>query len=436
VTDPSVPKNYLPQNGDDGYGVDAYELDLRYKVGTNRLEGTATISATAVTALSRFSLDLSRLRASRVRVLTQKNPRFTQHGHKLVVTPAVALAAGEPFVVTIDYAGAPAPRSSKWGSVGWEELTDGVLVAAQPSGASTWFPCNDRVDDKARYDIRFSADAAYTVICNGVLTERRPASGLIHWRYEQSQPTATYLATVQLGRYERDSADLSGVPGVLAYPHSIRDRVLTDFGVLPRMMNLFSSLFGPYPFDGYTIVVTEDELEIPLESQALATFGANHADGNGGSERLIAHELAHQWFGNSVGLAAWSDIWLNEGFACYSEWLWSQENGGPSADTLARQHRRRLAAEPQDLVLGDPGAADMFDDRVYKRGALVLHALRLTIGHEAFFELLQAWTSRYRFATVTTADFRALAASFSETPLDDLFDAWLTLPELPALPRS
>ena len=120
------------------------------------------------------------------------------------------------------------------------------------------------------------------------------------------------------------------------------------------MMKLFVKLFGPYPLStGYTVVVTDDDLEIPLEAQGISIFGANHCDGTRSSERLIAHELAHQWFGNSVTVRRWRDIWLHEGFACYAEWLWSEESGGRSADELgaalppaARRTRRRTCCWP------------------------------------------------------------------------------------------
>ena len=180
--------------------------------------------------------------------------------------------------------------------------------------------------------------------------------------------------------------------------------------------------------------MTDDALEIPLEAQGLAIFGSNHVDGFGGSERLVAHELAHQWFGNSVGLASWKDIWLNEGFACYAEWLWSEHSGRMSAADWARQFRRQLAAQPRDLIVGDPGPASMFDDRIYKRGALTLHALRTVIGDAAFFDLLRVWTARHRFGTVTTQDFRALATELSGQSLDRLFQSWLFETSLPRLP--
>jgi len=426
--------SYTPGSGNSGYGVDSYILDLRYRVATNRLEATAVLTATATSVLTKIVLDLSRLRVSKVKLQGSRSTRFTQTANKLTITPAAPIAAGATFVLTIDYAGTPVARPSQWGPVGWEELEDGVLVAAQPNGAPTWFPCNDDVADKATYDIRVTTEQAYTVVCNGVLTEHRVVAGRGTWRYEQPEPTSTYLATLQLGRYERIETVFGTVPGVLVAPRALRDRVTADFAPLERMMLLFEDRFGRYPFGAYTIVVTADDLEIPLESQALATFGANHVTGGGVAERLVAHELAHQWFGNSVGLTTWNDIWLNEGFACYAEWIWSEHTGGPSADTLARQFRRSLVAKPKDIVLGDPGAALMFDDRVYKRGALTLHALRLTLGDERFFSLLREWAAANRFGTVTTTDFRELAATFSETPLDTLFDEWLLALPVPRLP--
>jgi aminopeptidase N len=181
------------------------------------------------------------------------------------------------------------------------------------------------------------------------------------------------------------------------------------------------------------VVVTDDDLEIPLEAQGLSIFGANHCDGSRSSERLIAHELAHQWFGNSVTVRRWRDIWLHEGFACYAEWLWSQDSGGASTEAWARHYHQKLRDSPQDLLLADPGPVDMFDDRVYKRGALTLHALRRLIGDAKFFPLIRDWTARYRHATVVTDDFTGLAANYSNVSLRPLWDAWLFSTPVPDL---
>ena len=426
--------SYLPGNGNGGYGVDRYDLDLRYRVATNRLDATAIIRATSTHILEKFSLDLSRLRVDKVRIEGQRGVTFRQTANKLTITAGTPIPADSTFTVTVDYSGSPMPRPSTWGPVGWEELEDGVLVASQPSGAPSWFPCNDDVADRASYGIRIVTEQGYTVVGTGVQTYHRVSSGRGQWVFEQEQPTASYLVTLQIGRYVRTPLDLAGVPGALVYPPDLREGVMADFSGLPRMMEFFETRFGPYPFPAYTVIVTPDVLEMPLEAQAMAIFGSNHAGGVGLVERLVAHELAHQWFGNSVGLESWKHIWLNEGFACYSEWLWSEHKGGPSADAMARQFRRHLVGQSTDITVGDPGPALMFDDRVYKRGALTLHAVRRTIGDEPFFDLLREWTSAHRFGTVATDDFRALAARYAEKSLDVLFDRWLFGTAVPRLP--
>jgi aminopeptidase N len=217
-----------------------------------------------------------------------------------------------------------------------------------------------------------------------------------------------------------------------AVPARLARNFANDFANQPEMMKLFIDLFGPYPLsNGYTVVVTDDELDIPLEAQGISIFGANHCSGKRDSEPLIAHELAHQWFGNSVTVRRWRDIWLHEGFACYAEWLWSQHSGGPSADEIANDYHQRLRTSRQDLLLADPGPRDMFDDRVYKRGALTLHALRNQLGDDNFFALLRDWTKRYRHGTVVTDDFTGLAANYAHTSLRPLWDAWLYSTDVP-----
>jgi aminopeptidase N len=217
-------------------------------------------------------------------------------------------------------------------------------------------------------------------------------------------------------------------------PDRLRRNFDQDFADQPQMMKLFVKLFGPYPLSsGYTVVVTDDDLEIPLEAQGISIFGANHCDGQGSAERLIAHELAHQWFGNSVTAKRWRHIWLHEGFACYAEWLWSEHSGGRSTDEWARHYHQRLVDSPQDLLLADPGPRDMFDDRVYKRGALTLHVLRRHIGDESFFALLRDWTTRYRHSTAVTDDFTGLAANYAHESLRPMWDAWLYSLRVPAL---
>jgi aminopeptidase N len=424
---------YLPAHGNGGYRVEHYELNIDYKLAANRLDGRAVLTAVADAPLSRFSLDLGAFRVPKV--LVDGHPaRFTQSrstrgGEKLHVTPARPVVGR--FTVEVRYVGNPAPVSSRWGDVGWDELTDGSLVASQPIGAPSWFPCNDHPSDKATYRIAVTTAAPYTVAVTGVLTARRRSAGTRTWVYERPEPTASYLVSVQIGRYDEIELAAGGVPQVALVPARLRKNAARDLGRHAAIMTALEGFFGPYPFANYQLVVTEDELEDPIEAQGMSIFGANHVDGRRTHERLVVHELAHQWFGNSLTIADWSHIWLNEGFATYAEWLWSEASGGRTAAAHAREWHARMAAKPADLVLADPGPARMFDERVYKRGALVLHALRGRLGDEPFFELLRDWAARHRHATVTTAQFVQLAGQHAATDLSAFFTAWLHRPALP-----
>jgi len=418
---------YLPHNGNFGYRVSRYELELEYKMSSNRLSGTATITAVTLASLQTFTLDLADTMAvSKVTVNGRRPAQFGTSGGKLRIKLGAALPAGSAMSIVVRYGGTPKPVRTPWGEVGFEELSDGALVAGQPNGSPSWFPCDDHPSAKASYRIQISTDSPYRAVAPGELVSKRVRAGLTQWTYEQPEPTSTYLATLQIGQYESYQLAKAPVPMQAILPARLRANFNHDFGRQAQMMKVFVKLFGPYPLaSGYTVVVTDDDLEIPLESQGVSIFGANHCNGRRGSERLIAHELAHQWFGNSVTARRWRDIWLHEGFACYAEWLWSENSGGPSANELARQYHQRLAASPQNLLLADPGPKDMFDDRVYKRGALTLHALRGVLGDDKFFALLRDWTTRHRHGTVVTDDFTGLAANYAKVSLRPLWEAWL-----------
>ncbi|MBW8763766.1 MAG: M1 family metallopeptidase [Microbacterium sp.] len=426
---------YTPHAGDARIRVEHYDLDLDYKLTTNRLTATAVIDVRIAQETTTFGLDLVGLRAKKVRVEGLPKAGFSQTDRKLKIALGAPVEAGTVLQVAVDYAGAPKPRRTRWGALGWEELEDGLLVASQPTGAPTWFPCNDVPYDKATYRMRVTTDPGYAVV-GSVPPKRSTSKGRAVWDFDIAVPTATYLMTLQIGQYDEERMPLGAVAGRVFFPRGLTARVHADLEDLARMMTVFEEAFGPYPFAEYTVVVTADELEIPLEALASAIFGANHIDGEHGLERLIAHELAHQWFGNSVGVARWQDIWLNEGFACYAEWIWLEASGGPSAHAKALAHHARLADLEQDVVLGDPGPDAMFDDRVYKRGALTLHALRLTIGDEAFFRVLRTWTAERAYATAVTADFIALASAVSGSALDAVFSPWLDQSAVPPLPAG
>ena len=451
---------YLPAHGNGGYRTRHYDLTLDYKVAPNRLSASAVITAEATQALSRVSLDFGEFRINRV-LVDGKAAKYLKRGVKLHVKPVKSIPAGAAFTVEVHYVGNPRPVGSRWGDVGWDELTDGALVASQPVGAPSWFPCNDHPSDKAAYRVSVTTASPSLVAVTGTLVERSTSASTTRWVFERPEPTATYLMSVQIGRY--DDIELTGrgwgsptgvgarllslgfgrggvesvaptVPQHAAVPPRLRRAFERDFGRQGRMMEFLQRLFGPYPFAEYAIVVTDDDLDDPIEAQGMAIFGANHVDGRRTHERLVLHELAHQWFGNSLTVADWRHIWLNEGFATYAEWLWSEETGGQSAAALARSWYARIKAKPADVRIADPGVARMFDERVYKRGGLTLHALRAEIGDPAFFALLKSWAEEHRHGLVTTDLFVAAAEAHAGRSLRGFFTRWLETPALPPLP--
>ncbi|MHA7281349.1 M1 family metallopeptidase [Arthrobacter sp. TMS2-4] len=447
-----APDPYTPTNGSTSFQVDHYDLALDYRLATNRLSGRAVLAVTTRRGLHHVELDLQGLRTTRITSDTVRIRSFKDRAGKLVVGFRDPVPAGATFRLDIRYEGNPRPLTGIWGEIGWEELTDGALVAGQPTGAPSWFPCNDHPSQKAAYRIAVTTDAGYRAVCNGVLVSRVDRSSRTTWTYEQAEPMATYLATVQIGRYAlvalndpagpvvglpapgAQRAPGTPVPLYAAVPPSLAPAAKVSLARQHQMMSVFEECFGPYPYPQYLVVVADDDLEIPLEAQTLSIIGRNHLDQGWDAQRLIAHELAHQWFGNSVTAARWQDIWLHEGFACYAEWIWSEASGSTTADAHARSVHQRLSRAPQDLVLADPGAVDMFDDRVYKRGALTLHALRKAAGDDAFFALLRSWSAEHRFGTATTADFIAFAVrALPGAGVGDLLVPWLLSRPLPAL---
>ncbi|GAA3928904.1 aminopeptidase [Amorphoplanes auranticolor] len=426
--------SYLPGHGNGGYKVLHYDLDLDYRVVSNRLAGRAVVTAIAEHPLSRFTLDLGPLQVQDVRV-DGRRVKYTHRPDKLQIKPERPLGAGDTFRVDIRYAGKPVPVSGRWGDLGWDELTDGVLVASQPNGSPSWFPCDDQPSAKASFRVAITAPSPYTVLVTGDPVSRRRGAGSTTWVYERSEPTSPYLMSVQIGRYELVELAAGDVVQRAAIPPTLRANAAHDLGRHGEIMTAMQRLFGPYPFREYVVVVADDDLDDPVEAQGMAIFGRNHLDGRRTHERLVAHELAHQWFGNSLTVADWRHIWLNEGFATYAEWLWSGVSGDWPAEALAAQWYQRIAARPRDVIVADPGVDRMFDPLVYKRGALTVHALRKRIGEEPFFAMLRAWVAEHRHATVTTEQFRAHAQRFAREPLDGLFAAWLDSRALPPFPR-
>jgi aminopeptidase N len=414
---------YFPLAGNGGYHVDHYDLTLRYDPSSRHLAGRAVLTARATQRLTRFDLDLHGLKVTGLTV-DRTRAEHRRDGQELVVTPRRALRKGERFRATVTYSGTPGPVTDPDGSLdGWIPTDDGAFVAAEPQGAMTWFPANNHPTDKSSYDFTLTVPEGRTAVANGVLLGKRTAHGETTFRWRQSEPMAAYLATATIGTFQVEQ--YTTADGIKVY-NAVDPREATAAAPvlkqLPSVLEWESRLFGRYPYRAAgSIVDRAPQVGYALETQTRPVYD------RAPELSTLVHESAHQWFGDSVSLTSWKDIWLNEGFAVYTEWLYAEQHGGDSAqrtfDTLyARPASDDLWAFPP----GDPGSgAHIFGAPVYTRGAMTLHALRTAVGDPTFFRILRAWASAHRHGNGTTAQFERLAEQESGRELGRLFDTWL-----------
>lgn len=424
-----------PALGNGGYDVQHYAIDLTVDVARNTLDGAVTITANATQALSAFNLDFSGLTVGHVTVNGQP-ANFQRQGSEMTITPAQPLAAGAPLTVTVAYRGEPQPIRDPgvpFVPLGWQRFQQGIAVVSEPSGAMNWFPGNHHPADKATFTFRVQVPKPYQVAANGVLTETQETDSAAAFVWRMDDPMATYLATLHIGRYEVvTTAGPDGVPLRHYFPLDTPAGVKAQFAVIPQMMQFMTERFGPYPFDAYGVALLSESTGWALETQTLSTYGAG-----GGDETEIFHELMHEWFGNSVSPATWQDVWLNEGFATYFQWLWQEQTAGSAAfEATTRQVYAGLVSRHIGPVLPQQPAG-MFTAATYQRGAWTLHALRLTVGDEVFFRTLRTYYDRFAGGVASTADFIATAVEVSGQPaVEALLRAWLSDASVPAAPEG
>ena len=453
---------FFPQAGNGGYDTTHYSLDLDYDQPANRLEGSVVIDATATQNLRRFNLDFRDFYSISNLTVNGERANFARPGQQeLAISPADGLDEGSDFTVQIDYAGKPKPIKDPDKSIeGWIPTDDGAFVVNEPQGSPGWFPVNDNPRDKATYDITVSVPEGNTVIANGQLVSHTTAGGQETWHWSEGSPMASYLVTATNGVFRTESRPErcdQGEPLLCSYTTDFglqmydavdptTRRALTDppdpdlayerLDPQPEIIQFFSDLYGDYPYtSGGGIIDTAHFVGYALESQTRANY-----------QRIplpptVVHEVSHQWFGNAVSIKQWPDIWLNEGFATFSEWIYAEEHNGPSA---AEQFDDLYATEEDDpffeeLWFPAPAAlhhpSQLFHTPVYDRGAMTLQALREKVGDGTFFDILRAWYSENRAQsvttdeTVTTGDFIALTkeltTNVSDEELENFFQVWL-----------
>jgi len=452
---------YFPYAGNGGYDVKHYDLNVKYTPPAaapaplqGQLQGVATIRLTATQDLDRFNLDLRGMDVSAMTVGGKKASKIapplpgaevdgaafwqvqndTDRIWELTVQPRPKLKAGESTTLVITYGGTTTRPTDVEGALyGWVTTRDGALVASEPEGSMTWYPVSDHPTDKATYSFAITVPEGKVAVANG-LPPKDPSTvnGWTTWFWDAPDEQASYLTTASVGDFVlSEQASASGVPIINAVDSKLttnqRNTTNASLALQPRMIDFFESRFGPYPFNSYGAIVDNDSVGYALETQTRPVYSGSASQGT------VAHEAAHQWFGNAVSPERWQDIWLNEGWATYATWMWTEENGGISAQT-AFDNYMAPARTPAywALDISDPGPLGLFATQVYNRGGAALHALRVKVGDEAFFEASQQWVSRYNDGAATTEDFEAVFEEVSGQDLGTFFDIWLRNPVKPS----
>ncbi|MFC4455868.1 M1 family metallopeptidase [Deinococcus sonorensis] len=426
-----------PALGDAALDVQHYDLRLRLEAAgagqaglSDTLSGQATLSIVARAPLQQLSLDFLGPKVSRVQVDGQP-VRFQQGAEKLTVTLPGTRPAGRAFTVTVTYQGTPGLRIDQSDGglrLGWITQGAGSYVLSEPDGARTFFPCNDVPADGASYTVQLDVPAGYTALASGTPQGSRTAQGRTVTTFELPQPIPTYALGIHVNRL--DVVTRPGPDGIVlrdAYPVGLPQNLRTPFASSGEMIGVLQGWLGRFPFATYGVALTEDPGIPALETATLSTFPARQS-----SERVAVHELAHQWFGDTVRLADWSDVWLNEGFATYAELLWTEQQGGNVPALVQSWYSSVQRAAPRPLVATRP--EQLFDASSYLRGALTLQALRLAVGDDPFRRVLQTWVQRYGGQSAGTADFLRLVQQVAGEPGAAAIRPWVEQAALPPLP--
>lgn len=434
---PGIGDSYYPNMGNGGYDVEHYVIALDVDPTTNSINGSVTIQATATKFLASFNLDFHVLTVDSVTVndATVKSSRIED---ELTITPSKPLEINKPFTVVVEYHGSPELFISQAAPfpMGWSYAEAGSInIWGEPDAAFSWFPNNNHPRDKATYRFEITVLNPWIVAATGTLKETKENGNKTTFIWEMNQPMTTYLASINIDRY--DLVTQTGPNGLIIrnyFPVDLGKAYRIDFDIIPEAIDFFDDLFGPYPFEEYGVVVAAEgglceEVDLALEAQSMSIHCPSATMT---SDWVIVHELAHQWFGDSVSLENWQDVWLKEGFATYAEWLWKTKNDPDGIAKTAKRQEQLFFDSEYPVV--SPSPKNLYTNESYIGGALVLQALRLEVGDEVFFKILQTYAEKYRYGVAGTDDFIAVANEVSGRDLKSFFDKWLfstTLPQLP-----
>ena len=419
--------------------VQHYDFSLTLTDSSNIIHGTALVTLEFKDPSDEFTLDLARKneegKGMTVSSVTEnkKNIPYTQNVQTLVVHASGA--PGRPHTYRIVYSGIPADgliiSNNKFGKRGF-------FGDNWPNRAHNWLPCVDHPSDKATLDWRITAPDHYTVVANGALQEQTSLKGhlrLTHWK--ESEPLSPKIMVIGVADFAVDHpGDAMGVP-VWNYVYQENEKLgFSSYAVALQILPFYITHIGPYPFEKEGNVQSKTRFG-GLEN-ASAIFYYENSVGSPGVESLMAHEIAHQWFGDAATETQWKHLWLSEGFATYMTLCYLENKYG--VDTLKKslqQDRKkvirfeRTRRTPVIDTTVNQDYMQLLNPNSYEKGGWVLHMLRRRIGDTLFWKGISTYYTTYRNKNASSADFEKVMETVSGQDLDGFFHQWLNQPGHP-----
>ncbi|HEX4688237.1 MAG TPA: M1 family metallopeptidase [Nocardioides sp.] len=426
-----------PQVGDPGVDALHYTLDLAWDDRATRLTGTETMLFRATRSADHVRLDLaSQLLVGHVWL--DGTPVSFDHSTKDLVVSA-SVTAGSRHVLQVTYGGTPEPVTAPtdradFSTTGWTVAQDGTVWTMQePFGAYSWYAVNDQPSDKAFYDFTIHAPAGKVGVANGELRSRRTTSSGTTTRWRLPEPAASYLVTIAIGRFtETQDTGPHDLP-ITYWTPSGQPAILREVRYAPQAVRYLEGLVGRYPFPTLGILVVP--AMSAMETQSMVTLGTSPYTL---SRDVITHEIAHQWYGDTVTPADWSDLWMNEGMATYlAEANWTGDHGPHSREDILQSWSR--FAPGLRLKYGAPThyrPGTFGEGNVYYIPALMWDTIRQRLGDDEFWSLATRWLQTHRYTSQDRDTLVAWWSKESGQDLSSLFDAWLEGTREPAWEAS
>jgi hypothetical protein len=415
----------------DDVDIQHYFLVLEFIPATRRVQGTVTVTAKSlVNGTQHLVLDLfSNMLVSTVKIGATALT-FTRPGNLVDITLDRAYNIDETFAVQLAYSGVP--DSTGFGSISWQKSSSAAVGTAvstlsEPDGARTWWPCKDRPDDKATVEEWWTVPSSWMATGNGTLigTVVNGGTGKTQYKWKPHDPLTTYLVSVSATAYATFSQTYTTLTGTsmpvdhFVYPEHL-SAAQVSFSQLPAMIAFYAQKFGEYPFVEDKYGMSEFSWGGAMEHSTNTSYGTALVNGGHNYDFVMAHELSHQWWGDTVSPQTWADVWLNEGFATYSESLWAENIGGPA------QYQSYTNSYWRSSFTGSVyNPVDLFGATVYDKGGWVQHMLRHVVGDANFFAALRDWYANHTDGNGNTAQYQATQEARYGGSLDWFFQQWV-----------